>query len=102
MAPQSDDVRNGRKANKLFPHDGGIWEATQRFMEKSYAGDYAGLIVLAVLFLFLKIFTEPFHQMFVINDFRISHPWAEIERVDVCKSNQLPVREQEFDYGRRC
>ena len=45
-----------------------------------------GLIIIATALLFIKMIAEPFHQMFVLNDIRIGHPWAEVERVDVCTS----------------
>ena len=84
MPSPSEDVRNGRKA-KVLPNDTGLFEAAQRFWQKSYAGDYVVLVVIAAVFMFIKLFNEPFHQMFVLNDIRIQHPWAEVERVDVCK-----------------
>jgi diacylglycerol diphosphate phosphatase/phosphatidate phosphatase len=83
MPSPAEDVRNGRKA-KLPSPDSGLWEAAQRFWRKSYAGDYLGLLLIAVLFLFVEMVWEPFHQMFVLEDLRIQHPWAEVERVDVC------------------
>jgi diacylglycerol diphosphate phosphatase/phosphatidate phosphatase len=83
MAGHTEDVRNGRKA-KTVSNEGGLWETAQRCWQKSYAGDYLGLIIMAVAFLFIKMMWEPFHQMFVINDIRIGHPWAEVERVDIC------------------
>ena len=43
-----------------------------------------GLIIIAIALLFIKTIAEPFHQMFVLNDIRTGHPWAEVERVDVC------------------
>ena len=44
------------------------------------------VIIIAVALSFIKTIAEPFHQMFVLNDIRIGHPWAEVERVDVCTS----------------
>ena len=83
MTGAAEDVRNGRKA-RTVANDSGLWETAQRFWSKSYAGDYLGLVMIAVAFLFMKMMVEPFHQMFVINDIRIGHPWTEVERVDVC------------------
>ena len=84
MPTPPSDARNGRKAKAPNP-DSGLWEAGRRFWQNSsYAGDYLGLLVIAVLLLFAEMLWEPFHQMFVLQDLRIQHPWAERERVDVC------------------
>ena len=82
MPAQAEDVRNGCKAK--LSNESGLWETARRWWQKSYAGDYLGLVLIAIANLFVKMLEEPFHQMFVINDFRINHPWAEFERVDLC------------------
>lgn len=82
-ATQRDDSRNGRQTRFSLLSKTGTIEALQRFWEKSYAGDYTGLIVLAVLEVFLKAVDEPFHQLFLLSDTRLQHPYAEIERVPV-------------------
>ena len=82
--PAAEDVRNGRKARLQSTNAGGFWEAAQRFWAKSYAGDYLGLAVLLAAYLFIKYFGEPFHQMFTLNDTRIAHPHAEVQRVENC------------------
>lgn len=62
---------------------GGFLEASRRFFARSYAADYLGLALIAILYAPLKIFDEPFHQQFRLNDPRIQHPHAEVERVGV-------------------
>lgn len=75
------DTRNGRKGSATS--SSGFLDAAQRFWSRSYAGDYLGLAILIVLYIPLKIFDEPFHQMFRLSDSRIQHPHAEVERVGV-------------------
>lgn len=77
------DVRNGRKAKTTSALDSGLLEAVQRVWRKTYGGDYLGLILLAVLEILLKLFGEPFHQLFRLDDPRLQHPHAQIETVDV-------------------
>ena len=68
------------------PTQGGLWETAQRFYSKSYAGDYIGFVILLLTLAFFE-FSDPFHQMFTLDDPRIQHPHAEIERTPVrtCK-----------------
>ena len=82
MPSSQEDVRNGRKAK--VDNSSGLLEAAQRFWRKSYAGDYIGLALIIVGLMLEEAVAEPFHQMFVLNDTRIQHPWAEVERVGVC------------------
>ena len=79
----SEDVRNGRKTH-LPMSESGLWETAQRFWRKSYAGDYLGLAVLLAGFLLIKHLGEPFYQEFVVNDLRISHSHAAVQRVGTC------------------
>lgn len=81
--PPAEDVRNGRKAH-LPPSESGLWETAQRFWRKSYAGDYLGLALMLTGYLLVKYLGEPFYQMFVVNDTRISHPHAAVQRVSTC------------------
>ena len=61
----------------------GLWETLQRFWHKSYAGDYLGVILLLAAYLALQFKGEPFHRMFRLDDPRIQHPHADVERVSV-------------------
>jgi len=81
--PPREDVRNGRKARLSPSNETGLLETLQRFWRKSYAGDYTGLIVLAVLEFLIQFFGEPFHQLFLLSDERLQYPHAEVERVSV-------------------
>ena len=85
MPPRDEDVRNGRKGKLASPGNTGtsILESAQRFWQRSYAGDYLGLAIIIVLWVPLKVFGEPYHQMFRLSDSRIQHPHAEVERVGV-------------------
>lgn len=95
MPSRDSSVRHGRKDKLPSPaaHPG-ILSAAQRFWQRSYAGDYAGLAVLVLLYIPLKLFGEPFHKMFRLDDPRIQHPHAEVERVGVCTSTPLPSSRQ--------
>ena len=92
----TEDVRNGRKARLhllatpngdtfVAGNGGGLWDTAQRFWRKSYAGDYLGLAILLAGFLVVKNLSEPFYQTFVVNDVRISHPFAMVQRVPACE-----------------
>ncbi|KAK3701766.1 hypothetical protein LTR37_015286 [Vermiconidia calcicola] len=84
MPPQpQEDVRNGRKAKLSPTRDPGLLEPINRFWQKSYAGDYLGIAILAITLILLKAFDEPFHQLFILSDTRIQHPHAENQQVDV-------------------
>lgn len=85
MPPRDEDVRNGRKGKLAAPSNPGtsLLDTAQRFWQRSYAGDYLGLAIIVVLYIPLRVFNEPFHQMFRLNDPRIQHPHAEVERVSV-------------------
>lgn len=77
----SPDDRHDARRNK----QSGLYEAAVRFWQKSYAGDYLGLTILVAAYLLISLFGEPFHQMFRLNDYRLQHPHAEVERVPVCE-----------------
>lgn len=63
----------------------GFYDTASRFWKRSYAGDYLGLTVLVVAYIIVKMLDEPYHQMFRLNDYRLQHPHAEVERVPVCE-----------------
>lgn len=77
-----EDARHGRKA-KMTSLDPGLLQTAQRVWRKTYGGDYIGLVLLAVLEVLLKLFGEPFHQLFRLSDPRLQHPHAAVETVDV-------------------
>jgi hypothetical protein len=87
--------RASRKA-KLAPTDTGLYEALQRFWQKSYAGDYAGFILLLAAYLVIQFLGEPFHRHFRLNDPRLQFPHAEAERVPVCTSSARDTRSLEW------
>lgn len=84
----ADSPRAARRKglSQSLNHEVGLWEASQRFWRKSYAGDYLGLIFLVVAFILLKTMSEPWHRMFRLDDPRLQHPHAEVERVTVRRS----------------
>ena len=71
------------------PNQSGLLETAQRFYSKSYAGDYIGFVILLLTLAFFE-FSDPFHQMFTLDDPRIQHPHAEIERTPVRMSRKVP------------
>lgn len=89
--PGSESHHDGRKSNYLSSDQTGLWETAQRFWQKSYAGDYIGLAILTGAYFLIQFNEEPFHQMFSLDDPRIQHPHAEVERVPVCMSMQLDI-----------
>ena len=91
MPSRNEDVRNGRKGKLASPTStSSVLESIQRFWQRSYAGDYLGLAIIVILYVPLKVFGEPYHQMFRLSDPRIQHPHAEVERVGVCTSRAHP------------
>ena len=72
---------------KSYDDDGSFLASARRYWQKSYAGDYLGLILLSVAYAFMKTVDEPFHQMFTLDDTRLQHPHADPERVGVCTSS---------------
>jgi hypothetical protein len=85
IMPGSESHHDQRRMRSASPTQSGLWETAQRFYSKSYAGDYIGLVILLLTLSFFEFSGEPFHQMFTIDDPRIQHPHAEIERVPVRK-----------------
>lgn len=83
MAP-GGDVRNGGRARLTVSSMVGAWEGAQRFWRKSYAGDYIGLALLFAGFMLVKMLGEPFYQTFTLDDTRIQHPYALVQRVETC------------------
>lgn len=74
---------------KAAGNDGGLWETSKRFYQRSYAGDYLGVALLVAAYILIKLFGEPFHSQFRLDDPRLQHPHAEVERVDVSMSSSL-------------
>ena len=93
--PGSESHRDPRKAKNLPASGSGVRDAAQRFWQKSYAGDYLGLILLLAAFLYIQFDGEPFHRMFRLDDPRIQFPHAEVERVPVCTSSIL-IQSREY------
>ncbi|KAK4507017.1 hypothetical protein PRZ48_000751 [Zasmidium cellare] len=83
--PTSESSRTGAKYSKSPPNsnNNGYLDAFLRFARKTHAADYIGLSILVVGELLLKLFGEPFHAQFRLDDPRIQHPHAEVERVSV-------------------
>lgn len=79
----ANDGRIGRKGKAPVYNDdeSGPFETVRRFWQKSYAGDYLGLVLLVVGYIVMKLVAEPFHHQFRLDDPRIQHPHAEVERV---------------------
>lgn len=77
------------KYSKSAPNsnNNGYLDAFLRFARKTHAADYIGLSILVVGELLLKLFGEPFHSQFRLDDPRIQHPHAEVERVSVSESS---------------
>lgn len=80
--PGSESHHDPRRMRSSSPIQSGLLETAQRFYSKSYAGDYIGFTILLLTLAFFE-FSDPFHQMFTIDDPRIQHPHAEIERTPV-------------------
>ncbi|QIX01410.1 hypothetical protein AMS68_006927 [Peltaster fructicola] len=78
----SPDDRNDARRARLVTQ-GSLLDTAARFWQRSYAGDYLGLGLLVVAYLLIGLLGEPFHQMFRLNDYRLQHPHAEVERVPV-------------------
>lgn len=68
---------------KAAGNDSGLWETSKRFYHRSYAGDYLGVALLVAAYILIKLFGQPFHSQFRLDDPRLQHPHAEVERVDV-------------------
>lgn len=87
MPTASNGDRERRKTPSRSPSHGesGLYETLQRFWQRShYAGDYFGLTILVVAYILVRLLAgEPFHSQFRLDDPRIQHPHAEIERVPV-------------------
>lgn len=69
---------------KSSASDSGFVSSVQRFWrQKSYAGDYLGLVVLVAVYIIIQFDAAPFHRLFRLDDPRIQFPHAEKERVPV-------------------
>ena len=81
--PAGESSRTSNKYNKSPSGNNGYFESFLRFARQTHAADYIGLSLLVVGELLLKLFGEPFHSQFRLDDPRIQHPHAEVERVSV-------------------
>ncbi|EON69846.1 hypothetical protein W97_09109 [Coniosporium apollinis CBS 100218] len=61
----------------------GFMGALARFWQRSYASDYVGLAMIAAAYALLRLFMDPFHRMFSLDNLAIQYPHAEVERVPV-------------------
>jgi diacylglycerol diphosphate phosphatase/phosphatidate phosphatase len=59
----------------------GVTSSIARFWKATHAPDYIGFALLLTAWILIVLFVTPFHQMFFINDLRISFPHAEHQRV---------------------
>lgn len=98
--PRDRSPRGDRKASSFTTRPGCLG-AVARFWYRSYAADYISLaLVIAGWFLVracrlspvscslltdvltkIRIFAEPFHRMFSLDDVSIQYPFATVERV---------------------
>ncbi|KAJ5666634.1 Phosphatidic acid phosphatase type 2/haloperoxidase [Penicillium macrosclerotiorum] len=67
-------------------HRVGLAGAAARFYHRSYAADYLALGFLAMGWLLIQIFVNPFHRMFSLDNKAIQYPFAVHERVPVVMS----------------
>ncbi|KAF2091326.1 acid phosphatase/Vanadium-dependent haloperoxidase [Saccharata proteae CBS 121410] len=72
-----------RRAAGLPLEQKGFMASVERFWQRTYAPDYAGLSVLLTAYILIQFFVEPFHRMFSLDNIAIQYPHAEIERVSV-------------------
>ncbi|TVY92770.1 hypothetical protein LAWI1_G002306 [Lachnellula willkommii] len=78
---------NGRSSNGggLAAQTGWIgsvarfWEDVQ----KTYAPDYVGFVLLLAAYFLVQFLIEPFHRLFFLSNINIQYPHAEVERVPV-------------------
>ncbi|KAK3175289.1 hypothetical protein OEA41_002536 [Lepraria neglecta] len=75
--------RRSPPAKRGSEQDGGIMASFSRFMQRSYAADYAGFALLLVVYTLIQLVVEPFHRMFSLDNISIQYPHAEVERVPV-------------------
>ncbi|KAL1955718.1 hypothetical protein VTO42DRAFT_8190 [Malbranchea cinnamomea] len=61
----------------------GCFGALARFWQRSYAADYVCLILVALGWLAIQLFVQPFHRMFSLDNVSIQYPFATVERVPV-------------------
>ncbi|KPI39903.1 Diacylglycerol pyrophosphate phosphatase 1 [Cyphellophora attinorum] len=59
----------------------GVLGAFARFYRRTYLGDYVGFVLLQAAYLITKFLITPVHRPFLISDLRISHEYANPERV---------------------
>lgn len=72
---------------KILVMEKGLRETLQRFWVTGHAGDYLGLAILVAAWVLVRLWEEPFHSQFRLDDPRLQHPHAEVERVDIGVSN---------------
>ncbi|KAI9803581.1 MAG: hypothetical protein M1825_001924 [Sarcosagium campestre] len=84
MPPRRRSTSNGGSrasiSDKLVRR-AGIVGSIARFWQRSYAADYVGLLIILVGYVLMKIFVEPFHRMFSLDNIAIQYPHALVERV---------------------
>lgn len=89
--------RHGRKtSDRSAIGESGLIESLQRFWQRSYAGDYLGLAILVAAYILVKILGEPFHSQFRLDDPRLQHPHAEVERVNIGRTPTHHLRARRF------
>jgi diacylglycerol diphosphate phosphatase / phosphatidate phosphatase len=59
----------------------GVLGAFARFYRRTYLGDYIGFVLLQAAYFITKFLITPVHRPFLISDLRISHEYADPERV---------------------
>jgi diacylglycerol diphosphate phosphatase/phosphatidate phosphatase len=80
-----NNPRNERVKSRMAPNENGLYETLQRVWQRhrGHAGDYIGLFILIIIYIVVRSFNDPFHSQFRLDDPRIQHPHAEVERVGV-------------------
>jgi diacylglycerol diphosphate phosphatase / phosphatidate phosphatase len=59
----------------------GVIGALARTYQRTYAADYIGFVLLQGAYYLARFFVLPAHQQFTLDDRRIQHPYAQVERV---------------------
>ncbi|KAJ5175806.1 uncharacterized protein N7482_001683 [Penicillium canariense] len=77
---------NSGSSSASVLHRVGLAGAAARFYQRSYAGDYLALGFLAIGWLLIQVFVNPFHRMFSLDNKSIQYPFAVHERVPVVMS----------------
>lgn len=72
---------SSKTANKV--QEAGFLGSIARFLQRSYAADYAGFALLLTGYILIEMVAEPFHRMFSLDNIAIQFPHAKVERVPV-------------------